>query len=244
MKKYLKRGLIAVLLVLLVGFAGFYVWATTTYGPSEELKATVNLDEALYKKALVMEPTLEQQNGVGIILYPGAKVENAAYAYYANGLKDAGYTVIVPEMLFNFALFSANRAETYKEKYPEIEQWIIGGHSLGGVAAAMYAAEHTVDGVLFLGSYPSKSADLSKEALPVLSIYAEKDGLTSLADIEATKSLLPNTTVYAEIKGGNHAQFGMYGEQKGDLQADISAFDQQEKMLELTLKWLAANNLK
>ena len=243
MKKYVKWGMAILFLVVVISFAAFYAWATTTYGPSEELQELVDLESVVTNDAVVFEPEEEEQNAVGVILYPGAKVENTAYAYYAHGLMEAGYTVIVPEMVFNFALLSSGKASEYVERYPEIEHWIVGGHSLGGVAAAMYAAEHEVAGVLFLGSYPSESADLSEEALPVLSIYAENDGLTVVEDIETTKPLLPKNTVYAEIKGGNHAQFGMYGEQKGDLQANISVLEQQEQMIELTLKWLEENGL-
>ena len=227
----------------MIGFAGFYAWATTTYEASEELQGMVDIEGVLMKDTVVFEPEIEKKNGVGIVLYPGAKVENTAYSYYAQGLMEAGYTVIVPEMTFNFALLSPNKASEYVERYPEVDRWIVGGHSLGGVTAAMYAAKHEVDGLMFLGSYPSEGSDLSKELLPVLSIYAEKDGLTLVEDIEAAKPLLPAHTVYAEIVGGNHAQFGMYGAQKGDLQVDISAVKQQEEMIELTLKWLKENDL-
>lgn len=243
MKRYLKWTAIALVLVVMIGFAAFYAWAMTTYETTEELQELVDLERITKKDAVVLEPAVERQNGVGVILYPGAKVENTAYAYYAQGLMEEGYTVIVPEMLFNFALLSSNKAAEYMARYPEVDQWVIGGHSLGGVAAAMYAAEHEVDGLLFLGSYPSETADLSEEVLPVLSLYAEFDGLTLFEDIEASKLLLPANTVYEEIKGGNHAQFGMYGKQKGDLEAEVSALEQQNRMVELTLKWLEENNL-
>ena len=42
-----------------------------------------------------------------------------------------------------------------------------------------------------------------------------------------------------EIQGGNHAQFGNYGPQKGDLPATISAEKQQEQTVEAIGVFLA-----
>lgn len=243
MKKFLKWAAIALVLIVGISFIGFYMWSSVTYKVSDELLELVVLENYMDDDAYIFEPEADDDKTVGIILYPGAKVEPEAYGFYAQNLMEQGYTVIVPNMLFNFALFSSSKAADYFERYPEIEHWIVGGHSLGGVAAAMYAAEQDVDGLLFLGSYPSDSSDLSDVAFPVLSLSAQFDGLTLREDIENTKPLLPTHTVFEEIKGGNHAQFGMYGEQKGDGKATITATEQQEQMIKLTLEWLEENNM-
>lgn len=240
----MKWGVLALISIIVLACGVFYIWASSTVPPTEELRELVDVAQVKQDDAAVFEPSEESKNDIGVILYPGAKVENTAYSYYAKGLMAQGYTVIIPEMRFNFALFDADRASQFIEQFKEIEQWVIGGHSLGGVAAAIYAAEHEVAGLLFLGAYPSSSTNLTKQTFPVLSLYAEFDGLTLLEDIEDSKSLLPKQTVFVEILGGNHAQFGMYGEQKGDLPANISAVEQQEKMIEITLNWLAENNLQ
>jgi hypothetical protein len=65
--------------------------------------------------------------------------------------------------------------------------------------------------------------------LAVLKIYATRDGLASLGDVFANRDLLPEDTIWVEIKGGNHAQFGYYGPQLGDNRAEISRADQQEQ---------------
>ncbi|MGE7649593.1 alpha/beta hydrolase [Peribacillus frigoritolerans] len=44
-----------------------------------------------------------------------------------------------------------------------------------------------------------------------------------------------------KIAGGNHGQFGVYGKQKGDNEATISAKKQQEEMIAVTKKWLNQN---
>lgn len=239
MKKVMKWGALIVLAIVLFAFAAFYVWSSATYGPSEELQQLVNVDDMNeIDDALVFEPAKDVQKSVGIVLYPGAKVERAAYSYYAQRLTEQGYTVIIPTMPFHFALFGANKAGDYMTQFSHIERWVVGGHSLGGVAAAMYAAEHDVDGLLFLAAYPSEGTNLREAAFPVLSLYAQYDGLTTKEDIEASKERLPAHTMFVEIKGGNHAQFGMYGAQKGDHAATISAVAQQDEMVAQTLQWL------
>jgi len=96
----------------------------------------------------------------------------------------------------------------------------------------------TIGGVLFLASYPSNGSDFAGSTIPMLSLYGEKDGLTSLENIEDTKHLLSDAAQVYEIKGGNHAQFGLYGEQSGDQPASITAKEQQDEMIEVTIQWL------
>lgn len=45
-----------------------------------------------------------------------------------------------------------------------------------------------------------------------------------------------------EIEGGNHAQFGNYGPQKGDLPATISTQEQQRQTAEAIEAFLAQRN--
>lgn len=240
MKKLLIRISIAIVIIVVLAIVAFYSWAMATYEPSEELREFVQLDEVMrVDDALVFEPDEAARNGIGVVLYPGAKVEGAAYSYYAQQLMNEGVTVIIPAMRLNFALFSPNMAADYVEQFAHVDCWVVGGHSLGGVAAAMYAAGHEVDGLLLLASYPSDGTDLSNVTFPVLSLCAEYDGLTTQEDIEASKERLPKHAMFVEIAGGNHAQFGMYGAQKGDGVATISAVVQQEAIVAYTLEWLA-----
>ncbi len=90
----------------------------------------------------------------------------------------------------------------------------------------------------FLGSYTTDSNNLSELTIPSLSIYAEFDGLSTLDKIEKNRIYNPKSTKYVEIKGGNHAQFGMYGEQKNDLEASISPKKQQDLIIEEIINWL------
>lgn len=236
MKAFIKWSGIVIAIALLLGFIGFSVWSMQTYKPTAALNSEVSLQKIVVDEDVVIEP--DNANGKGIVLYPGAKVKNTAYSYYAQGLAHEGYTVIVPKMPFNMAFFNSDRAEDYVKQFPKVNEWFIGGHSLGGVAAATYAKKHTVRGLILLASYPAKTNNLSKKGFDVLSIFAEHDKLTTREKIDAAKPLLPSDTTYFQIDGGNHAQFGMYGTQKGDGQATISALEQQDILVKTTVRWL------
>lgn len=243
MKKFLKISLSTLLIIGIAGFTGFYIWSQQTYEASGELSAYVDMDEVgLEDNWLIFEPS--ERTKSGIILYPGAKVEPEAYSYYAQVLAENGYSVIIPKVNLNFAIFDINQAELIMEAFSDIENWFVGGHSLGGVAAASYAYDNldNVEGIIFLGSYPSNSSNFSETDLPILSLYAENDGLTTIEKINETKHLLSSETTLYEVTGGNHAQFGMYGTQKGDGVATISAKEQQDQIVQETIQWLNTIN--
>lgn len=234
MKRIVKRLLIALLIICALALAAIFIWANDTYAPTAEVAELVALDDAKTADGYTFSA---QNSDVGIILYAGAKVEPSAYSYYASELANRGYNVFIPNLRLNFAIFDVDAATRIIEQNEHISSWYVSGHSLGGVAAAMYAAAHdNIDGLVLLASYPND--DLSASALSVLSLYAEHDGLTTLADIEASKNKLPKTAVFIEIAGGNHAQFGLYGEQDGDKAATITPLEQQRVMIDETVLWL------
>lgn len=58
--------------------------------------------------------------------------------------------------------------------------------------------------------------------------YPPEDALTIYGSLnQSVEDKLDYTENVVEIPGGNHAQFGNYGPQKGDLPATISAEEQQ-----------------
>lgn len=240
-----KIRLVSILLLCLAGLltiggAGFYIWSQQTYPASEKLIELVGEENLQFEEDWLIFTPDQGVSETALILYPGAKVEPEAYSYIGHGLAQQGYTVVIPNVLLNFAFFDVNKADEIREAHPEIQAWVIGGHSLGGVAAASYAYKHEeqLGGLFFLGSYPANSNDFSEMKLPILSLYGELDGLTTVEKIDSTRSLLPPEAILYEITGGNHAQFGMYGPQKGDLQAAISAVDQQDRIIETIGNWL------
>ena len=169
--------------------------------------------ETLADDTMVFSP---ENATVGLIFYPGGKVEHRAYIPLMEACASRGILCVLVEMPFRLAVFDINAAEGIQEKYPEIESWYIGGHSLGGSMAASYLADHREDfeGLILLGSY--STADLSGVDLRVLSVYGSEDGVMNRKKYEENRSNLPADLRETVIEGGCHAYFGMYGEQKGD----------------------------
>ncbi len=151
----------------------------------------------------------------GLIFIPGARVDSRAYAHVLRPLADAGYLVAVLKEPFGFSLIQPDHAETVIDLHPEIAHWAVGGHSRGGVTAASFAdSNEQINGLILYGSYPATR--IERTDLKVLSISGSADGLTTPADIEASKAKLPPTTTYVVIEGASHSTLGDYGSQPGD----------------------------
>jgi dienelactone hydrolase len=235
-----KIILILLVAAILLGVAGFTVWAYTPLGPMPEALAALESGDQMQVET---DPwiTFTPQNKevtTGFILYPGGRVDPRSYAPTARAIAEEGYLVVIPPMPFNLAVFGANNAAEIINEYPEIDQWAIGGHSLGGTMAASFTASQpdTIDALVLWASYPADNNDLSnRNGLSAASIYATNDGLVTAENIEASRLLLPAATRWNEIDGGNHAQFGWYGSQPGDGQAAISHTEQQEQIVTNTV---------
>ncbi len=143
-------------------------------------------------------------------------------------------------MPLNLAVLAPNRADGVIESYPEVIDWSIGGHSLGGAMAARFADNRAevVDALILWAAYPAANDDLSNSSLRVASIYGTVDGLATPEQVLAAAPQLPPATTYRAIAGGNHAQFGYYGEQEGDNPAAISRSEQQAQAVSTTLATL------
>jgi len=243
--KILRWILIAVVVLLFVAIAGFVIWAETPLGPMPEALAALESDAAVTVETdpwLTFTPT-GQTPTTGLILYPGGRVDYRSYAPPARAIAEQGYFVVIPRMPLNLAVFSPGKAADVMAAYPEIEQWVVGGHSLGGAMAAKFAYSNpdAMDGLAFWAAYPAGSNDLSNRTdLALISIYGTED--MGLEGIEASPALLPSQTQWVVIKGGNHAQFGWYGPQPGDGVATISREEQQAQIVEATVAFLATLN--
>jgi pimeloyl-ACP methyl ester carboxylesterase len=143
-------------------------------------------------------------------------------------------------MPLNLAVFGVGTANDVVGHYPNISSWAIGGHSLGGTMAAQFAFENPskIEGLVLWAAYPASGTDLSKSSLLVTTIHGSNDGLVSTAQIDGSLKLLPPSTVRVEIAGGNHAQFGWYGDQAGDNAATITREEQQNLTVTATVQLL------
>ena len=127
-----------------------------------------------------------------------------------------------------------SRMSSIQEEFPDIYNWYIGGHSLGGAMAASYAANYQdkLKGLVLLAAYPTKELDI-----PVLSNYGSEDGFLNR---EKYSDSIKNANNLSEIviDGGNHAQFGNYGEQLGDNSAKISSEKQWNETIKEILNFM------
>jgi len=175
------------------------------------------------------------------VFYPGALVDAVAYAPLMRSVSAAGYPSYLLQLPMNLAVMAMDAADKVKadaQASQQCQSYVIGGHSLGGVAAANYAIANPNDGLLLLASYPQESKPITEHQGAAVSIFASNDGLTTLADIYASKTTMPAATRWVEVKGGNHAKFGWYGVQDGDGESDITREQQQAIVLQVALELL------
>lgn len=238
-KRYIV--ILVALVAVLIIFSGFVVWAETPPAPMQEAFDALESDEkvdVLSGSMLVFEPKVDYT--VGFIFYPGGRVNYLSYAPNAHAIAAQGFLVVIVRMPLNLAVFGANLASDVIAAYPNVSLWGIGGHSLGGSMAAQFVQDNPgrVQGLALWAAYPPSGADLSDFDISVVTIHASNDGLVSSEQIDDSLSQLPSDVVRVEIDGGNHAQFGWYGEQSGDNLATISRMQQQDLTVNGTLQML------
>jgi hypothetical protein len=232
--KILRWALTALALILLLAIVGLIVWAATPYGQlMPQVPAALADDSQISVTTrgwIAFVPN--QSPRAGIILYPGGRIQAEAYAPLARLVAEAGYLAVIVHAPLNLAIFNPNAADAVLSNYSAIEHWVVGGHSLGAIAAAIYAASHPgqIDGLVLMGAPPADGA-LTQTALDVLSIYGSEDRLAPPESIRASANLLPPSAQFVEIVGGNHSQFGYYGFQSGDGTATISYEEQTEQVV-------------
>ncbi len=237
--KLIWKILIGIGVLLLFLVVGFSLWAYTPSAPMPEALAAMqgNSSVQVTKDGWVTFMPVSGESDTGVIFYPGGRVDHRAYAPLMSKLAAQGYLVTLVPMPFNLAVFGSDKANQVIATYPEVEKWIIGGHSLGGAMASSYVYSNPgiVDGIFYLAAYPAGNQSLADSEVKVLSISGTNDGLANPEKIAASIPLLPPDTDFFPIQGGNHAQFGWYGLQSGDSPADISREDQQAQVFEKLL---------
>lgn len=231
-KKWPKRLVIALIAVMLFGAGGFYAYVSDYYHAGD---ASLRLTQEM-KTAGVLEESDqaieigEPQTKTGIVIYPGAKVDPYAYVPLANELSNCGYYCVIAKMPFNLAFFGIDAADSLMNSAPEIEEWWIAGHSLGGAMAAQFASVHSdeLSGVFLLAAYAA--VDLSTTNLEVKLIYGSNDGVLNRIALEENAGNLPADSQTKVIVGGNHAGFRDYGPQDGDGECVIGASQQWQEV--------------
>ncbi|KAL3778172.1 hypothetical protein ACHAWO_000545 [Cyclotella atomus] len=228
--------------------------------------------------------TKERKAKVGLVFYPGALVDRTAYAPIAARLAEAGIFVVVAN-LEPFRLVCSLKTYNSKEKVMrmisdslllgaedgsglwEVENWAIGGHSMGGslaIASCVNEMSSTLKKVVLwgVGSYPHQLMHPCKPLrdvtsdVDVLLVNGSNDavinafgGKPAWDDMEAKLppradgSVKPGQgcTIYKTIQGGNHSGCAHYGPQMypvRDGDRSITLEQQQEHTAKLSVDFL------
>jgi hypothetical protein len=233
-----KRILLGLLIVVAVLAVGFVIWALNPLEPAPEALAALESDSKVTvthgDDYISFVPT-GTQPAKAFVFYPGGRVDHRAYAAPLRSLAEQGYLAILLPVRLNLAFFDVNAADRAIPDFPEIQDWVVGGHSLGGVAASLYAKNNAdLDGVVYWASYPADDS-LKNSDMEFTSIYGTLD-MGGMEAFESSASILPANTQFVVIEGGNHSQFGNYGLQPGDHEATISWQEQQAQAVDATIR--------
>lgn len=235
-----RRTWVLAVLALVIGVGLLIVLSPAT--PTDMAEAALASDDSVVVSDddwLLFEPV--GATTTGLVFYPGGLVPPAAYAPLARAIAEEGYVVVVPRMPLNLAVFAPSRAGDVLSEMDGIERWAVGGHSLGGAMAAQYVSETTGPaGLIMVAAYPSSRIDLTDRDVDVLVIYGSQDGLFTVDEVVASVAQYPDDAVFVEIVGGNHAQFGSYGEQRGDNPASIPSTAQLSQTADAMVTFLNA----
>ena len=181
-----------------------------------------------------------------LVFYLGARVEEAAYSPLMMRLAENGTDCFLCRMKYNFAMLDAEAAEDVRAAAGNnsYRRWYLGGHSLGGVTAAGLVAQDEADdetsdwdGIVLLASYPTAPI-----TVPAILIYGTNDGIVEPEEYGriGEDGLWPEDFTEVRLEGGNHAQFGDYGEQNGDNKAELLSDEQLDQTVAAITEWIEA----
>lgn len=218
-------------IILLLLFGGVFYYLTDYY------KADITAEEAFQNASYLIDNDETytvfgpKDSEVGLIFYPGGKVDEKSYSPLLQEIANQDITVVLVKMPFHLAIFNNDAAADVINNMPNIKTWFIGGHSLGGAMASSFVAENQdiFNGLILLGAYPTQELDV-----PMISIYGSNDLVLKRENLSRVDNQF-------EIPGGNHGYFGNYGEQAGDGEATISREEQQSITVEKINEFILEN---
>lgn len=223
------------IIILIFATVGIYIYSKDYY------RASVTAEDALVSEEgieysedqgnLVFTPTNPKG---GVVIYPGGKVSERSYGNLAQKIARMGYKTIILKFPLKLSIFSNNKAKSYVES-EEIDDWVIIGHSLGGVSAAIFTSKYPdkIKALVLMASYPSSRTDLRSVPFKVFVLLGEKDMVIDRVALLEAESRLPVEAVRIDIPGGNHSSYANYGMQEGDALPEIGYEEQQKYILDL-----------
>jgi pimeloyl-ACP methyl ester carboxylesterase len=228
-------------------FLGWMFWNMQARGVSaDQFASTGSLTVESSDEMTMFLPVAAGPNRAGLIFLPGGGVDWRAYGPFVRSIADWGFPAAIVRLPYRVAPTDASRAAVWQRIEAVGLAWgssrpvVLSGHSRGAALSARFADEHRgqLDGLLLIATTHPRDQDLSHLAVPVVKIVAEHDCVASPAAARANARLLPPGTLWVEIAGGNHAQFGHYGSQLNDCGATIPREAQQAQARHAALELL------
>jgi pimeloyl-ACP methyl ester carboxylesterase len=252
--RHIRRVWVTLGLTATIVFVG---WSLVAYRATPEARAAivpdsmvaVRHDDGIWQLAPRGATSVPR---TGLLFFPGALVDPLAYAPLARSAAAAGFPTWIVELPRRGAFGGAESPELRARwqallRRPDAPaRWLVAGHSRGAVVASQLAAEgfDGFAGLVLIGSSHPRDVDLSTLRVPVTKIVGTRDGLASRPEVEANRALLPASTRWVWIDGGNHSQFGWYGFQPGDRRATITAARQRSIMTRAVLDALGGGDAR
>jgi hypothetical protein len=172
------------------------------------------------------------QSTIGVIIYGGGLIDPRAYSPLAHTLATRYHLpTVIPvfpqNLAFTFGTCDTGSVDLAKASLPQVENWIVVGHSFGGIGAMVDVWSRTasssnstdsssIGGLVMIAADVQQdlgcgAIDFSESNLPIVSLTASNDEILNITRWNENKSLLPiNSTLFLDIPGGNHNTFGYY----------------------------------
>ncbi len=237
-RKWTDRLIRVLIIVLIFIGVGVYIYADDYYRPSLTAEEVLAGGEGITFEEtggdLVFTPADPEG---GVVIYPGGRVSERAYGYLGRKIAAMGYKTVIVRAPLKLSIFSNYAAEDYVSD-EKISDWVIIGHSLGGVSASRFVKKNPdkIRGLILLAAYPDGRTDLSASTFEVFSLVGDKDLIIDYEKLNESQARLPKATYGQIIRGGNHSSFANYGTQDGDSLADIGYEEQQQFVLDAVLE--------
>ena len=230
------------LLFLIASPLAMYLMFRAQNLPPDTLASTADLRVTESDGYVRFEPSEPLKRG--LMLLPGCPADPHAYAPLARTIARERVLSVIVKVPYRCAPWPQTQATLRQRVLGVIDTcfdcvWTLAGHSRGARHALELARalpNGRVASLVLIGSTHPRDENYSSLDIPVVKILASEDGVAPLDAAMANRPLLPPTTRWEVIAGGNHAQFGYYGDyQLWDRAATISREEQHARAAALLI---------
>lgn len=235
---WIDRMIRVLIIVVIFAGVGVYIYADDYYRPSLTAEEALTSGSGITYEELGGDLVFTPLNPEGgVVIYPGGRVSERAYGYLGRKIASLGYKTVIIKAPLKLSILSNYAAEPYVAD-EKIKDWVIVGHSLGGVSASRFVKKNPekIKGLVLLAAYPDGSTDLSLSRFKIFSLVGDKDLIIDYDQLSEAQKRLPKLTYGQIIRGGNHSSFANYGAQDGDSLADIGYEEQQQFVLDAVVE--------